>query len=85
MRAHAACGSGTGGVIAYRCTHGDRVEAGEVVAEMVDAATGQRTPVLAQAAGLLFSRRPTRYAPAGGRIGKIAGTEPRRSGKLLSP
>ncbi len=74
-----------GGVIAYRCTHGDRVEAGEVVAEMVDAATGQRTPVLAQAAGLLFSRRPTRYAPAGGRIGKIAGTEPRRSGKLLSP
>lgn len=44
-----------------------------------------RTAVPAPASGLLFSRRPTRYAPAGGRIGKIAGTEARRTGKLLSP
>ena len=74
-----------GGVIAYLRMHGDRVAAGEIVAEMVDAATGFRTAVPAPASGLLFSRRPTRYAPAGGRIGKIAGTEARRTGKLLSP
>lgn len=74
-----------GGVIAYLRTHGDRVTAGEVVAVMVDAASGVRTPVPAPCDGLLFSRRATRHAPAGTRIGKVAGTQARRTGLLLSP
>ena len=72
-----------GGVIAYLRTQGDRVMEGDVVAEMVDAASGVRTPVPAPCDGLLFSRRTTRYAPAGNRIGKIAGTRARRTGLLL--
>ena len=74
-----------GGVIAYHAAHGDHVREGDKVADIVDPATGVRTPVLAPTTGLLFSRRTVRYAPAGGRIGKIAGTTLARTGKLLSP
>ena len=73
------------GVIAYHRQPGDRVEAGDTVLDLVDPATGAVTPVRAAAAGLLFARRAVRYAAAGDRLGKIAGTEPRRTGLLLSP
>ena len=73
------------GVIAYTRMHGERVAEGDTVLEIVDAATGARTPVPAATGGLLFSRRTARYTQAGGRIGKIAGVEVRRAGKLLSP
>ena len=73
------------GVVAYLRAPGDRVAAGDHVADLVGPADGTVTPLLAAVDGVLFSRRAVRYVPAGARLGKVAGTEPHRTGKLLSP
>ena len=42
-------------------------------------------PLHAQFSGLLYARVSTRWATAGKRLAKIAGTSLARTGKLLSP
>ncbi len=74
-----------GGVIVYHRNVGDRIEAGDLVADIVDPVTLVRYPVHAVSTGILFSRRAVRYAQAGGRVGKLAGEALQRTGKLLSP
>ncbi|QJE72160.1 succinylglutamate desuccinylase/aspartoacylase family protein [Aerophototrophica crusticola] len=64
------------GVIAYHAALGDRVEAGQVVADIVDPWSGERFPCRAQAAGPVWSRRLERFATAGEVVMSIAGTEP---------
>lgn len=78
------------GVVAYRKAPGDRVAAGEVVAELVDPAaadpTRARIPLKSRTAGLLFGREAMKFARAGDRVCKIAGAEPlpgRVPGKLM--
>jgi len=71
------------GVVVFRCAPGQRVEAGAVVAELVDVDSGERLPLRAQSAGLLYARVATRWATPGRRLAKIAGTTLARSGKLL--
>ena len=72
--------------LAFRHDIGDTVKAGEVVAELVDPASGARTPVAASEGGLLFARASARFAMPGQRLGKVAGTVPiQRGGRLLSP
>lgn len=73
------------GVVVYRRNVGERVEAGDAVADIVDPATGQVAEVRAQSGGLLFARGVARFATAGRRLGKIAGTSLAREGRLLSP
>jgi hypothetical protein len=78
------------GIVAYRKQLGDRVERGEVVAEMVDLtaenpATG-RTPVTSRASGLLFSRQVQKLLTPGATVCKVAGAEKlahRKPGSLL--
>jgi predicted deacylase len=73
------------GVVVFHVAPGERVEAGDVVADLVDADTGAVTPLRARSAGLLYARTSTRWAMPGKRLAKIAGTSLARTGKLLSP
>jgi len=71
------------GVVVFRAEPGDFIEAGQVVADIVDADTGLVTPVAARSAGLLYARVSTRWAAPGKRLAKVAGTALTRTGKLL--
>jgi uncharacterized protein len=72
------------GLVVYRARLGDRVEAGDVVAAIVDPLGGE-TEVAARTSGVLFARHDQPVAWPGKVIGKIAGREPlpERTGKLL--
>lgn len=72
------------GVLIFHKAPGDVVQAGELVLEVLDPHTDERTPVHAKTSGLLFARVSRRWAGTGMRLAKIAGTQPLRSGKLLS-
>lgn len=73
------------GLLAYTADLGQRIAAGDTVAEIVNPLTGAVTPVKATTAGIFYARADTRIAEKGKRLGKIAGTQPMRSGLLLSP
>ncbi len=73
------------GVIVYERAIGENVCSGDVVAQLIDPVSGDKTLVRAGTNGLLFARASSRWASAGKRIGKIAGTDIIRNGKLLSP
>ena len=75
----------TSGVLMFERELGSTVAQGEVIAQLLDPVTGLSTAVTAGTSGLLFARAASRWASAGKRIGKIAGSEIIRSGKLLSP
>ncbi len=72
------------GVVVFRAEPGDFVEAGQVVADIVDADTGAVTALAARSAGVLYARVATRWATPGKRLAKVAGTTLSRTGKLLS-
>ena len=73
------------GVVVFHRKPGDVVATGDVIADLVDAATGAITPVTCQSAGVLYARGSARWATPGKRLAKIAGTSLVRTGKLLSP
>jgi hypothetical protein len=73
------------GMVVYHKPAGAKVTAGERIADLIDPATGAVTPVTSRSDGVLFARAATRFAAAGRRLGKVAGTALHRSGKLLSP
>jgi predicted deacylase len=77
------------GILAYKRRLGERVKAGEVIAELVDPMAEDlskaRTPIVTRTDGLVFARRRTRFARRGEVIAKVAGPVPleHRTGKLL--
>ena len=78
------------GVLVYRKRLGERVQVGEVVAELVDPLSeplgAARTPICAATNGLLLTRMSERLVRPGQKFCKIAGREPlsyRRAGQLL--
>ncbi|TAG32344.1 MAG: succinylglutamate desuccinylase/aspartoacylase family protein [Polaromonas sp.] len=73
------------GVVVFHRQPGDVVAAGDLIADLVDAATGQITPVHCKSSGVLYARAGARWASPGKRLAKIAGTSLARTGKLLSP
>jgi len=72
------------GVLLYRKALGERVEAGSVIAELIDPVSGESTQVRAATAGVFFARSAFRHVLRGMNIGKIAGRTPFREGQLLS-
>ena len=78
------------GIIAFKQPLGAMVEAGDLMAEIVNVAAleteGARTPVLAETSGRFFARSLEKLARPGQDIGKIFGTTPiaGRTGNLLS-
>jgi len=73
------------GIVVFAKAPGDWVEAGELVAEVIDPMTDERTPLHARTSGRCFARSARRFATRGMRLAKIAGAVPYRCGKLLSP
>ena len=73
------------GVVVFHRKPGDLVAAGDLIADLVDAATGAITPVYCKSGGVMFARAGSRWASPGKRLAKIAGTSLARTGKLLSP
>ena len=73
------------GVVVFHRTPGERVAAGDVIADVVDALTGTVTQLRCNSDGLLYARCGSRWAMPGKRLAKIAGTSLARTGKLLSP
>jgi predicted deacylase len=73
------------GVVVYKARLGDRVAAGDLIAEIVDPLGAPPVEIRARTAGVLFARHEQPYAWSGKIIGKIAGAEPlpERQGKLL--
>jgi uncharacterized protein len=73
------------GVVVFQREPGEFVQAGTVIADLVDADTGAVEPLRCQSEGMLYARVATRWATPGKRIAKVAGTSLARTGKLLSP
>lgn len=73
------------GVVVFHRRPGERVAAGDAIADLVDPEDGTVTTLRSQSAGVLYARCGSRWAHAGKRLAKIAGTQLARSGTLLSP
>ncbi len=73
------------GALQWHVPLGTSISEGQVIATIIDAASGQATPVKAECAGLFFARSFSRQVLAGQKLGKIAGREIRRAGTLLGP
>jgi len=73
------------GVVVFHREPGETVAAGDVIADIVDALSGQVTQLRCKSDGVLYARCGSRWATAGKRLAKIAGTSLARTGKLLSP
>lgn len=71
------------GVVAFALEPGQRVQAGDLVAEVIDPVQGTVHAVRAGVSGLLYARVRDRYVTSGGELGKIAGSVAFRTGELL--
>ena len=71
------------GVVVFHREPGQQVEAGDVIADVVDIDTGAVHPLRTQSAGVMYARVATRWATPGRRLAKVAGTTLVRKGKLL--
>lgn len=76
--------SPAGGVLVFHAKPGDYLEAGQLVADVIDPINDRLVPVYCSHAGLLYARSVRRMATAGMVIAHVAGREAYRSGYLLS-
>ncbi|WP_225775034.1 succinylglutamate desuccinylase/aspartoacylase family protein [Pseudomonas sp. Marseille-Q5115] len=74
-----------GGILVFCCMPGEYLEAGQLIAEIIDPLTDRVTQVHNEKPGLLYARSLRRMATAGMVVARIAGPEAYRSGYLLSP
>lgn len=72
------------GVLVFVAQVGQHLRRGEPVAEIVDPINAEVTSLLSPVDGVLYARENRRYVRAGIIIGKVAGSEPLRIGRLLS-
>ncbi|MEE4182324.1 succinylglutamate desuccinylase/aspartoacylase family protein [Pseudomonas viridiflava] len=74
-----------GGLLVFCAMPGEHVDAGQLIAEIIDPISDAVTSIHALNTGLLYARSLRRMATAGMVIAHIAGTQAYRSGYLLSP
>ena len=74
----------TSGLVAWLKAPGDWVAKGEAVAELIDPVSAAVTVLRSRTDGLLYARDSRRFATTGMRLGKVAGANATRTGKLLS-
>lgn len=74
-----------GGLLVFCAQPGEYVEAGQLIAEIIDPISDAVTPIHTLNPGLLYARSLRRMATAGMVVAHVAGTEAYRSGYLLSP
>lgn len=75
--------SDSAGVLTFLKDVGAEVRAGEVLAHVIDPLTAAVTELKSPVDGLFFARDFLRFATAGMRVGKVAGRDALRTGKLL--
>ncbi|MBE0474862.1 M14 family metallopeptidase [Rhodoferax sp.] len=71
------------GVVVFTAEVGQYLQAGDLVAEIIDPIANTHQRITAGVAGVFYARIRDRYITAGGELGKIAGAQPFRSGDLL--
>ena len=71
------------GLVVFAAEVGQQLQAGDLVAEIIDPINNQTRRVSAGVAGIFYARIRDRYITAGGELGKIAGARAFRSGELL--
>ena len=74
-----------GGLLVFCAKPGDYLDAGQLIAQIIDPISDRLTPVHCTNAGLLYARSLRRMATAGMVIAHVAGQNAYRSGYLLSP
>jgi predicted deacylase len=72
------------GVLVFLKNLGDKVEAGDAIADLIDPVSGNVTTLRTTVAGVFFARTAHRHLLRGMAVGKIAGPVAFRAGKLLS-
>lgn len=75
--------AGAAGVLVFHAAVGDTMEAGQLVAEIIDPLAGTSTPVRAEVAGVLYARTYDRYVLPHDDLANIAGAVAYRTGNLL--
>ncbi len=73
----------TAGVLTFLRQAGETVAAGDVLAHVICPLTAQVAELKSPVDGLFFARDFVRFASAGMKVGKVAGREALRTGKLL--
>jgi predicted deacylase len=73
-----------GGIVLWRVAPGDRVQEGDLLAEVLDPVTRTRMPVPATTSGLVFRIELWRSCLRGQSLAHVAGQEILRTGHLLS-
>jgi uncharacterized protein len=71
------------GVVVFHAEPGQRMRAGDLVAQVLDPDTGLAHAVHCQSDGVLYARCGSHWAAAGKHLAKIAGTRLSRTGLLL--
>lgn len=74
-----------GGLLVFHLAPGVEVEAGQLIAEVIDPLSDRVEPVRAVQAGMFYARSHRRMATAGMIVADIAGHTSHRSGYLLAP
>ncbi|HEX5683742.1 MAG TPA: succinylglutamate desuccinylase/aspartoacylase family protein [Ideonella sp.] len=72
------------GVLVFLADCGERLAAGQPLAELIDPASGACTTLSSPVDGLLYARASRRFVRAGATLAKVAGREPLREGRLMS-
>ena len=72
------------GVLVFLKELGDKVEAGDAIADLIDPVSGAKTALTCTVDGVFFARTAHRHLLRGMAVGKIAGPVAFRAGKLLS-
>ena len=72
------------GVVAFLKKPGEWVEAGTVIAEVINPITAEVRTLACNTAGVLYALENRYFATAGMRLAKVAGAKAFRTGKLLS-
>ncbi|MGZ8288124.1 MAG: succinylglutamate desuccinylase/aspartoacylase family protein [Telluria sp.] len=72
------------GVLVYMKNLGDKLEAGDAIADLIDPVSGKVTTLRCSVPGVLFARSAHRHLLRGMNVGKVAGPVAFRTGSLLS-
>ncbi len=72
------------GVLVFLRELGDKVAAGDAIADIIEPVSGKTTTLHTKVAGVFFARTAHRHLLRGMQVGKIAGPVAFRAGKLLS-
>ncbi|HEY4298538.1 MAG TPA: succinylglutamate desuccinylase/aspartoacylase family protein [Paraburkholderia sp.] len=72
------------GILIHRAEIGETIRAGQALFDIVDPLTDETTTISSNTEGVLYMRRSIRFVTTGAPLGRVTGTQPIRTGVLLS-